>query len=80
MKKMKAKTTPPRNLGVPILGETIAFLREKNFSQKRHETYGSIFKTRLLGKQTVIIKGAAANQFILTNENKKEGVKLEMMR
>jgi len=63
-------TTPPGNLGLPVIGETIAFLRESDFAKKRHQKYGSIFKTRLFGKPTILIKGAEANQFVLTNENK----------
>jgi cytochrome P450 len=67
---MISKTTPPGKLGFPFIGETLAFLRDKDFAKKRHQKYGSIFKTCLFGKPTILIKGANANQFLLSNENK----------
>jgi hypothetical protein len=36
---------PPGNLGLPILGETPAFLTDGKFQQKRLDKYGSVFKT-----------------------------------
>lgn len=60
---------PPGSLGWPIIGETLSFFRDSQFAQKRHQRYGPVFKTNLLGQPTVILKGAEANQFILTHEN-----------
>lgn len=60
---------PPGNLGLPIIGETIDFFRDPKFAQKRHDKYGSIFKTRLLGKNTIFVKGAEATRFVLMHEN-----------
>jgi cytochrome P450 len=57
---------PPGRFGFPIIGETLSFLRDPNFTQKRQQQYGSIFKTKILGRPTVVMLGAEANQFILS--------------
>lgn len=64
------KNFPPGNFGFPLIGETIPFLRDRDFAKKRHQKYGSIFKTSLFGQPTIMIKGTEANRFVLTNENK----------
>ncbi|MCU0525656.1 MAG: cytochrome P450 [Elainella sp. Prado103] len=61
---------PPGNYGFPWIGETFNFFRDPDFARKRHQQYGAIFKTRLLGKPTIFVKGVTANQFILSNENR----------
>ncbi len=60
---------PPGNLGLPIIGETIDFFRDRDFALTRHQRYGAIFKTRIFGQRTIFLQGAAGNRFILTNEN-----------
>ncbi|MEO0867187.1 MAG: cytochrome P450 [Cyanobacteria bacterium J06642_11] len=60
---------PPGNFGLPLIGDTLSFFRDPNYGEKQHAKYGPIFKTRLLGSPTLFVKGAAANQFVLTNEN-----------
>jgi retinoid hydroxylase len=60
---------PPGNLGLPIIGETISFFRDRNFAKKRQQKYGSIFKTNILGRPTIYLSGAEANRFIFSNEN-----------
>ena len=60
---------PPGNLGLPIIGETIDFFRDRDFAAKRHQRYGSIFKTNIFGQPTIFLKGAEGNRFILSNEN-----------
>ncbi|NEO83459.1 MAG: cytochrome P450 [Spirulina sp. SIO3F2] len=62
--------TPPGSLGLPFLGETLEFFGDRQFAQKRHDRYGAIFKTQLLGRPTIVLKGPEANRFVLTNENK----------
>jgi len=59
---------PPGKFGLPILGETLSFFRDSQFAQKRHQQYGAVFKTRLLGKPSIFLRGAEANQFVLTND------------
>ncbi|MGK7874764.1 MAG: cytochrome P450 [Xenococcaceae cyanobacterium] len=60
---------PPGEFGFPIIGETLSFFRDPDYGKKKHEKYGPIFKTRLLGSPTLFVKGSEANQFVLTNEN-----------
>lgn len=60
---------PPGSYGLPFLGETLSFFRDANFAQKRHQQYGAIFKTRLLGKPTVFIKGVEANRYVLAHDD-----------
>jgi retinoid hydroxylase len=62
------QTIPPGSLGFPIIGETIAFLADRDFAVKRHKRYGSVCKTNLLGATTILIQGAAGNRFILDND------------
>ncbi len=59
---------PPGSFGLPIIGETIAFLRDADFIEKRVKKYGSLFKTSIFGRPTIILVGAEANRFILTND------------
>lgn len=59
---------PPGNFGLPLIGETIAFLQDPDFVEKRQQKYGSIFKTHIFGVPTVIAVGPEANRFILTND------------
>jgi retinoid hydroxylase len=69
MSSTKILPLPPGKLGLPLLGETIDFLRDRNFSQKRQKSYGNLYKTHLFGRPTVVVIGADANRFLLTNEN-----------
>jgi cytochrome P450 len=64
-----SKPLPPGNLGLPWVGETLSFLRDRDFSSKRHHRYGSIFKSHIFGKPTVFIYSADANQYIFTQEH-----------
>ena len=59
----------PGSLGLPVVGETLDFLRDGQFGNKRHKKYGPVFKTSIFGQPTIFLKGAEANQFILTHEN-----------
>ncbi|MGA1264455.1 MAG: cytochrome P450 [Prochlorothrix sp.] len=61
---------PPGNFGLPLLGETLDFFRDPQFARKRHDRYGDIFKTRLLGQPTIFLRGAEATRFILTQEHR----------
>ena len=66
----KSLPLPPGQLGLPVIGETISFLKDKNFYGQRLKQYGNVFKTNLFGKNTVVMIGAKANQFLFKNENK----------
>jgi retinoid hydroxylase len=60
---------PPGSMGLPLMGETIDFFRDRNFATKRHQRYGKIFKTNIFGQPTIFLKGVEGNRFILSNEN-----------
>lgn len=63
------KPVPPGSFGLPVIGESLAFVTDGKFAQKRHQKYGSVFKTQIFGQPTVVLKGAEANRFVLTQEN-----------
>ncbi|MGF1495284.1 MAG: cytochrome P450 [Elainellaceae cyanobacterium] len=67
---MRQASLPPGNFGLPVIGETLAFLKDGDFAQTRHARYGDVFKTRLFGKPTIFVRGAAANEFVFANENR----------
>ncbi|QDZ39351.1 cytochrome P450 [Euhalothece natronophila Z-M001] len=70
MTSSTSSVVPPGQFGLPFIGETLAFLRDKDFAKKRYEKYGSIFKTSLFGQPTIVVKGATANQFVISNEDR----------
>lgn len=73
MSYLKSSTSlplPPGSLGLPIIGETPSFLMDPKFAEKRHQQYGSIFKTNIFGSPTIYVRGRESVGFILTNENK----------
>ncbi|KAF5754347.1 putative taxadiene 5-alpha-hydroxylase [Helianthus annuus] len=68
---------PSGRMGLPWIGETIGFYRAQrsnqlfeNFFQPRINKHGKIFKTKLMGSPTVVVNGAAANKFFMSNEFK----------
>lgn len=56
---------PPGNFGLPVIGETLNFLFDPNFANKKAKKYGAVFKTSILGKKTIFMGGIEANKFIL---------------
>lgn len=61
---------PPGNTGLPFLGEIIELVRDpQRFSSERHQKFGSIFKTQILGQPIIYVSGAKACRFILENED-----------
>lgn len=65
--KEQSHPLPPGSLGLPFIGETIQFLLDSDFANKREKQYGSIYKTHILGRKTVFMTGAKANKFILSS-------------
>lgn len=60
---------PPGDLGLPYLGETMQFGRDPHqFVAERRARYGPIFKTNLLGSNTVFLLDAGGNQWIFQGE------------
>ncbi|CAK9133197.1 unnamed protein product [Ilex paraguariensis] len=73
----KNKKLPPGEMGLPWIGETMDFYKAQRrnrlfeeFVQPRITKYGKTFKTRLMGSPTVVVNGAEANRFFLSNEFK----------
>ncbi|XP_057483077.1 taxadiene 5-alpha hydroxylase-like [Actinidia eriantha] len=66
-----AKNLPRGSLGLPLIGETISFLKAQKkdrgpeWINERVSKFGQIFKTSLMGAPTVVIVGQAGNKFIL---------------
>lgn len=64
---MKTYQMPPGSSGIPGLGETLSFVFDPKFVEKRYKQYGSIFKTHLFGRSTVVMIGPEAAEFILSS-------------
>lgn len=64
---MKTYQMPPGSSGIPGLGETLSFAFDPKFVEKRYKQYGSIFKTHLFGRPTVVMIGPEAAEFILSS-------------
>ncbi|KAD3641979.1 hypothetical protein E3N88_31203 [Mikania micrantha] len=68
---------PSGEMGLPWIGETVEFYKAQrsnqlfdSFFQPRIKKHGNIFKTKLMGSPTVVVNGAAANKFFMSNEFK----------
>ena len=60
---------PPGRLGLPWVGETLSFLRDSlGFTRERQRAHGSIFKSHLFGRPTVLMGGPDAMRFVFANE------------
>ncbi len=66
---MKANPTPPGKFGLPWIGETLSFLGDSNFIEKRQNRYGDLFKTHIFGRPTIVMIGTSANRFLFAKEN-----------
>jgi cytochrome P450 len=59
-----AKPLPPGSLGLPWIGETLAFVKDSfAFFAERRQKHGPVFKTRLLGEPVVCLTGPDAVSF-----------------
>lgn len=62
---------PPGTNGLPIVGETLAFLKSPvEFGNQRRARFGSVFRSNLLGKPTIFMSGPKANQWVFSGEEK----------
>lgn len=59
------KPLPPGQSGLPFVGETISFFRDPQFTQKRFQQHGPIFRTHVLGRPTAVMIGEDAARFLL---------------
>lgn len=60
---------PPGSFGLPIFGELLEFVSDRDFIKKRHKKYGNVFKSKLLSKPVIYVTGGEAVKFVLSNEN-----------
>ncbi|KAF5184005.1 Cytochrome p450 [Thalictrum thalictroides] len=73
-KDHRAKNVPKGSLGLPLIGETMSFIRAQSqdhgmeWIYERVSKYGPVFKTSLMGAPTVIITGQAGNKFVLGSD------------
>ena len=52
-------SVPPGNLGLPLVGETLAFVRNPyRFLEDRHRRYGNVFKSNVVGRKVVFLAGS----------------------
>ncbi|KAG8384892.1 hypothetical protein BUALT_Bualt04G0165500 [Buddleja alternifolia] len=75
--KEKSPTGLPNgNMGWPLIGETLGFLKSHNsnsigtFLQEHCSRYGRIFKSHLFGRPTIVSCDLELNIFILQNEGR----------
>ncbi|WP_047862396.1 cytochrome P450 [Archangium gephyra] len=62
---------PPGSSGLPLLGETLAFVRDSGkFIEERRRLHGDVFRSHVLGDPIVFMIGPEANRWIFAGENK----------
>lgn len=62
---------PPGSSGLPLLGETLAFIRNPGgFIRERRSRHGNVFRSHVLGEPIVFLLGPEANRWIFAGENK----------
>jgi cytochrome P450 len=62
---------PPGTHGLPLIGETLEFLRSPNaFADSRIARHGKVYQSNILGKPTVFLIGAEANHWIFAGEGR----------
>ena len=58
---------PPGSYGLPILGETLEWRRDRiGFLRRRYQRYGPIWKSATYGQREITMLGSEANAFILS--------------
>lgn len=72
---MSSKPLPPGRTGLPLLGETLAFAKNPfAFIDERLARHGRIFRSRVLGRDAVVVAGPeAAGKFIDNDVVQREG-------
>ncbi|POO00378.1 Cytochrome P450, E-class, group I, partial [Trema orientale] len=74
-RRRSTKKLPPGSLGIPIIGQSLSFLRAmrantaEKWLEERINKYGPISKLTLFGKPTVFLHGPAANKFIFAGDD-----------
>ncbi|KAL6205514.1 hypothetical protein ACLB2K_022772 [Fragaria x ananassa] len=73
-RKKSSGRLPPGSLGLPLIGQSLDFLRAmrantaEKWLEQRIRKYGPVSKLSLFGKPTVFIHGQAANKFVFTTD------------
>lgn len=70
LENQKSLPLPPGETGLPLIGEALNFFFDSDFTKKKVEKYGQVYKTNIFGNTAVTMIGAEANQFLFRNENK----------
>src|SRR6266513_1608614 len=61
---------PPGTMGLPLLGETMAFGRNPfGFLEARRERHGNVFKSSLFGRKVVLLAGTEGAEAFYDGEN-----------
>ncbi|CAK9133701.1 unnamed protein product [Ilex paraguariensis] len=69
---LRSKKLPPGSLGFPFIGESLSFLKAQKedtiveWFASRITKNGPVFKTSLIGSNTVVITGQAGNRFVFS--------------
>jgi cytochrome P450 len=64
-----SKPTPPGSTGLPILGETLTYLKDAfSFIEDRVQIHGPVFKTSILGRKAVVISGPQASEIFMNGK------------
>jgi cytochrome P450 len=63
----------PSTGAISGLGETLAFFTQADFAQRRFQTYGDVFETKLLAQRMVFIRGERAISDLLGQSDALEG-------
>ncbi|CDP02030.1 unnamed protein product [Coffea canephora] len=75
-RNQKSYHLPPGNMGWPLLGENIGYLKPYKattigkFMEEHISKYGKIYKSNLFGEPTIVSADAGLNRFILQNEGR----------
>ncbi|KAJ4966600.1 hypothetical protein NE237_018449 [Protea cynaroides] len=75
-KKRRTLNLPPGNMGWPLIGETIGYLKPYSatstgkFMEQHIARFGKIYKSNLFGEPTIVSADEGLNRFILQNEGR----------
>lgn len=66
----KSLPLPPGKFGLPLIGETLDLISDsRKFVKERGQKYGEIFKTNIVGQNTIYVLGSEPMGFLMRKEN-----------